>query len=202
MAATTIGRATITDSSGTPGTGTKLTAAFFGTAIYDKVDALFQGSQQVEATTNGGLAIGVRNLSTGTAALAGLNLGNSASASQLSIQQLGTGFTTSGSAIADSARLFASGAGGMTFVCSHASAPVRFYTSNVERARLLPAGHLVLQELSANPGTSDLAADAAIAVYTKSDKLVIAYNNGGTMTYITLDLDGSDTSFTHSTSAP
>ena len=35
-----------------------------------------------------------------------------------------------------------------------------------------------------------------------ADKLVFAYNTGGVMTYITLDLDGSDTTLTHGTSAP
>jgi hypothetical protein len=68
--------------------------------------------------------------------------------------------------------------------------------------RLTPANALILTETTANPGTSDLTADGAVAMYNKADKLVFAYNNGGTMTYITLDLDGSDTSWSHSTSAP
>jgi hypothetical protein len=202
MAATTIGRATITDSSGTPGTGTKLTAAFFGAAIYDKVDALFTNSQRIEASVNSALAMTIVNTNSGTAALSGINIGNNDSASMFAIQTFSSGYTTSGSAIASSSRLLAFGEGGLSVISGHPSAPLRFYTANNERARFLAAGHLVLQELSANPGTSDLAANAAVAVYTKADKLVFAYNNGGTMTYITLDLDGSDTSLTHSTSAP
>lgn len=75
-------------------------------------------------------------------------------------------------------------------------------TTPVPRIRILPTGQLRLAELDTNPGTADLAADAALAVYTKADKLVFAYNNGGTVTYITLDLDGSDVTWAHGTSAP
>jgi hypothetical protein len=75
-------------------------------------------------------------------------------------------------------------------------------TAPTERVRITGPGHLVLQEITGDPTTSHLAADAAVAIYTKNDKLVFAYNNGGTITYIKLDLDGSDTSLTHDTSAP
>lgn len=75
-------------------------------------------------------------------------------------------------------------------------------TTSAERLRVLASGHLVTPELSTDPGTSDLAADAAIALYTKNDKFVIAYNNGGAITYISIPLDGSTVTWSHSTSAP
>lgn len=40
------------------------------------------------------------------------------------------------------------------------------------------------------------------AVFVKNNKFVIAYNNAGTITYITIDLDGSDTTWAHGTTAP
>ena len=58
------------------------------------------------------------------------------------------------------------------------------------------------QEVTTNPTTSDLAADAAVAIYNKADTLVFAYNNAGTMTYLKILLDGSATTWTHNTTAP
>lgn len=64
------------------------------------------------------------------------------------------------------------------------------------------SGWIIADEQDANPTTSELDANDAFAVYTKANKLVFAYNNAGTMTYVTLDLDGSDTTWSHGTSAP
>jgi len=93
------------------------------------------------------------------------------------------------------------GVGSLQLITEDAGA-IEFHTTNTKRGEFRPGGHFVLPELTTNPGTSDLTADAAVAIYTKADKLVFAYNNSGTMTYISLDLDGSDTTWTHSTSAP
>lgn len=99
-------------------------------------------------------------------------------------------------------------AGGMWFQVngSSASSGFRWYggtgTSPVELMALRSAGWLIQKEVTTNPGTSDLTADAAVAIYNKADKLVFAYNNGGTITYITLDLDGSDITWAHGTTAP
>ena len=75
-------------------------------------------------------------------------------------------------------------------------------TTLTERVRVNSKGHIIQAETSTDPATGDLAADAAIAIYTKNDKLVFAYNNGGTLTYIKLDLDGSDVTWLHDTTAP
>lgn len=64
-----------------------------------------------------------------------------------------------------------------------------------------------LAESSSDPSASDLTVAGSnvqdvAAVYTKSDKLVIAYNRSGTVNYLTIPLDGSTTTFTQSTTAP
>lgn len=64
------------------------------------------------------------------------------------------------------------------------------------------SGWIIQDEQDTNPTTTELDADDSIAIYNKADTFVIAYNNGGTMTYITIPLDGSTTTWTHSTSAP
>lgn len=53
-----------------------------------------------------------------------------------------------------------------------------------------------------NPGTSELTSLGAASIYVKGSKFVIAYNNAGTITYITIPLDGSTATWTHSTTAP
>jgi hypothetical protein len=92
--------------------------------------------------------------------------------------------------------------GALIFATTPAGSTGSSQNTSTERARFTSPGHFVLAELTTNPGTGDLAADAATAVYTKADKFVIAYNNGGTLTYISIPLDGSTTTWTHSTVAP
>jgi hypothetical protein len=61
---------------------------------------------------------------------------------------------------------------------------------------------LFMDESDANPDTGDLDSLDSAALYVKGNKFVIAYNNGGTMTYITVPMDGSTTTWTHGTAAP
>ena len=72
----------------------------------------------------------------------------------------------------------------------------------LQAATTTGGGWAIMDEADANPTATELAADDAVAIYNKADKLVFAYNNGGTMTYISIPLDGSTTTWTHSTSAP
>lgn len=64
------------------------------------------------------------------------------------------------------------------------------------------SGWIVQDEQDTDPTTTELDANDSIAVYSKNNKLVFAYNNGGTMTYVKLALDGSATAWTHDTTAP
>lgn len=81
--------------------------------------------------------------------------------------------------------------------------PVAFLTDNTERMRILADKPVpIWDEADADPGTSDLDSLDSFACYMKNNKFVIAYNNGGTMTYITIPMDGSTTTWTHNTTAP
>lgn len=63
-------------------------------------------------------------------------------------------------------------------------------------------GKIVAREQSANIDVGQLTAGDHFSLYRKADKLVIAFNNGGTLTFLTIPLDGSTTAWTQSTSAP
>lgn len=60
----------------------------------------------------------------------------------------------------------------------------------------------VQAEATTDPTSTQLADGNQFAVYRKADKFVIAYNNGGTITYLTIPLDGSTTTWTQGTTAP
>lgn len=222
MAASTITRSgvTLTNDTGTAsspnGDGTLLNAAWCSTFL-DRIDAMFSGAvtfggvissegfgtHSFSAGGSGANLLQVRNTTSGTGNFAELRLGTDYSTSILRLMGFSSAFTSTSANLANGATVQAPESGGLSLVASNASGPIRFYTGGTtEIGRFTASGHLVLTELTTNPGTSDCAADAAVAVYTKADKLVFAYNNGGTMTYITLDLDGSDTTWAHSTSAP
>ncbi|MDR6305896.1 parallel beta-helix repeat protein [Nitrobacter vulgaris] len=64
------------------------------------------------------------------------------------------------------------------------------------------SGWIIADEQDADPTTAELDANDSVAFYSKANKLVFAYNNAGTMTYLSLPLDGSSTAWTHSTVAP
>ena len=75
----------------------------------------------------------------------------------------------------------------------------------MEKAAILSSGHFRLVELSTDPSTSqlpDITGTGKIAFYVKNNKFVIAYNNAGTMRYLTVPLDGTTTTWTQSTTAP
>lgn len=68
------------------------------------------------------------------------------------------------------------------------------------------AGGFRCGERAADPSAADLTSGAnakdRVQMYMKNDKLVFAYNAAGTVTYVSIPLDGSTTTWTHSTSAP
>ena len=205
MAATTITRATVTDDSGAGTDGTIINSAWVGTAIYDKVDALFSTSNPIQfekSVAGSDYTLGVKN--TSATGVGRLTLGTDNSTIQGIVDAFGSSWTPAATHDrASGVRVMGGQSGGLAVVAAHASGRISFHSGgNSERGSFSAAGHFILEELSANPGTSDLAADAAVSVYNKSDKFVVAYNNGGVMTYISIPLDGSTTTWTHSTSAP
>lgn len=74
--------------------------------------------------------------------------------------------------------------------------------TSTERGRFTSPGHFVLTELTTDPGTGDLAANGAMALYNKNNKIVFAFNNAGTITYCTLAMDGSSVLWAQGTGAP
>lgn len=64
------------------------------------------------------------------------------------------------------------------------------------------SGWIIQDEQDTDPTTTQLDSADSIAIYNKSDKFVIAYNNAGTITYLTIPLDASTTTWTQSTVAP
>ena len=63
-------------------------------------------------------------------------------------------------------------------------------------------GWQIMDEADSDPTTTELDSLDSGSFYFKNNKFVIAYNNAGTITYISIPLDGSSTAWTHSTVAP
>lgn len=141
---------------------------------------------------------GLMNIGSGAAPTATLDIvGTSTNSVDLKMRTVSWG----------SFRILVAGATpGLTTLGTANGTPMAFQTNGTERMRLLTGGHAVLTELAADPSAADLTSGAnakdRLGFYMKNDKLVFAYNNAGTVTYISIPLDGSTTTWTHSTSAP
>lgn len=95
------------------------------------------------------------------------------------------------------------GKGGIVaFKTTPAGASGSTQNASVERARFTSPGHLILPELTTDPGVADLSAAGAMAIYMKNDKLVFAINDAGTINYLSIPLTGVGVLWTHSTTAP
>lgn len=69
------------------------------------------------------------------------------------------------------------------------------------------SGKHFIAEQTADPSAANLSiagsnAQDVAAIYTKNDKLVIAYNRSGTVTYLTIPLDAATATWTQGTTAP
>lgn len=65
---------------------------------------------------------------------------------------------------------------------------------------LISEEHLTLRKQSTNPSAPTQDADGNL--YIKDGKLVIQYDDGGTVRYKVLDLTGTGVTWTHTTTAP
>lgn len=64
---------------------------------------------------------------------------------------------------------------------------------------------LIVTEAAANilvTGARTLVTDVSVGMYVKDDKLVFAYNDGGTMQYLSIQLNGQQTTWTNTTTFP
>jgi len=75
-------------------------------------------------------------------------------------------------------------------------------TLNAASGGIVIDNWLIEAEVVADPSTAVLTSGNHMSFYRKNDKAVIAYNNGGTITYLTIPLDGTTILWTQSTSAP
>jgi hypothetical protein len=140
--------------------------------------------------------------------------------SAVSNQHLSIGFS------ANTAQIFSKSTSGVVplEIGTNHSAPIKFKTSGSNRWQITGGGdfasasagassftgarnvelrrYLLIDETSTGITTGDVADGNGVGIYVKGDKLVIAYNSGGTLNYLTLDLDTADTTFAVSTTAP
>lgn len=218
MAASTITRATWSDGAA----GTVLNNARLQTDIYAAIDEMFAGASPYATFTFGGKVaaeglgthtfsaggtgdntIAIRNTTAGATNRATLNLGNDGSATAGQLSVLSSTYTSATIYTADGVTLAASRAGGLALAATHASGIVQIFSGGTtERARWLTGGHYRFTEISTDPTTGELPTMGALAMYMKNDKLVFAYNNGGTLTFAKLPLGGGAATFTHDTTVP
>jgi hypothetical protein len=154
VAASTITRDTLTNDTGTASTpagdGTVLDNDFFQDFIYARIDEMFAGAGAYATLTVGGkiaaegfgshtIAAGgtgtqtllVRNTSAGTTNLAGITIGNDASASAGLLLHASSNFTTGGDAIQDALLIRGARAGGVTISASDAAGTIKFYATSL-----------------------------------------------------------------------
>lgn len=162
-----------------------------------------------QSTLNGDNRIRIGNASSGTAASTRLMLGNNNDANAASLSMHSSGFTTSGARIASRLLLRNTRSGGVCIESTDSTASVAINTNSVERLAIdtLVIGTAIpiyFPELSSSPSTaiSNLSSGAGILQYHRGDKIVFAFNDGGTVRYKYLDMTGTGVTWTHSTGAP
>lgn len=100
----------------------------------------------------------------------------------------------------------ANAAGAKAFIANSSASPTvaiaEVHNNTAPVWSLWGAPWQVQTEATTDPTSSQLSAGDQFAIYKKNDKFVIAYNNAGTITYLTIPLDGATTTWTQSTTAP
>ena len=67
----------------------------------------------------------------------------------------------------------------------------------------ITSGFLTVVALSnAHPTTSNLTSNCEVALYMRNGKLAFAFNCGGTINYLAINLDGQDIEWTQGTEPP
>jgi hypothetical protein len=139
-------------------------------------------------TANAAGVMQVNNTSSGTAANAGFSLLNNAGG-DVSMQLFGTGFTTSGLSIANTARIRTSSSVAGLYVGTGTTAPVVFFRSDAESMRLQASSNNVsigtvtdLGQLGVDNGATAesifVARDNGTAVFTVGDGGAVDISNG------------------------
>ena len=129
------------DGDGTPTTkwlGDNITSTLVGTFTVSGglLSVTGYGDHVFSASGNGPNRLGIRNTSSGTAAVSSFMLGNDAAVNAGALFALSSGFSTSGSYVADGVSVEATRAGGLSLNASHASGDVRVYAGGNTTPRL------------------------------------------------------------------
>ena len=107
------------------------------------------GGHNLSAAGAGGLELFLRNLTDGAGNFTRFNVGNDASLNLCELVAAATSCTFGGDLPASGVTLRARGAGGLILNVIPA-APMRFWTTNVERMKITPTGEVVIGPLNAN----------------------------------------------------
>lgn len=172
MAASTITRATWTNDSGTPaapvGDGTVLANVRLQNDVYAKIDEMFAGAGTYATFTFGGKfaaegfgshtftaggvganLVRIRNTTAGVGNFASVQIQADSAATDAGFGYFSTTYTSAADIVADGARLYSGGAGGLSLSASNVAGAIRFYSGGTtERARLTTGGMFCLNDTS------------------------------------------------------
>lgn len=171
------------------------TTAIFRAALNPTIDQFViednAGTNILTIDSTGRMILGLASTDvTGTSLVANESIALATTTSNASVGSL--------AAIAGSYVAIGSGSSGSGTVL-----PIAFFIGGTEYYRMLADKPvIVFDEADGDPTTANLDANDSVAVYTKNNKFVIAYNNAGVMTYLVATLNGSTTTWTNSTTAP
>jgi hypothetical protein len=193
------------DDDGTGTTGTVLNNAM-KTGLYNEIDTAlakvaqlaggnaFTGGQSISggifnvfgfgthafsANGTGANALQVTNGAAGVGNYSQFTIGNDANTQLMSMFSFSSAYGSGGDTIANGTTLRQMGAGGLILNC-YASAPMRFYTNNLERMRIAPTGEVFI-----NTGGVNVAAGQVAIVTDPSHNAINIQNSNASLNTLT-----------------
>jgi hypothetical protein len=170
------------DSDGTPNLqflGDNITATLTGTFTVSGglLSVTGAGDHVVAGSVNGANRLGVRNTNSGSGAFSSLMIGNDSAINAGALFALSSGWTTSGSYVADGVSLESTRPGGLSVNASDASGSIRFYAggSTTPALTIGPSGILTVGGLVSATASPGIGTQHDFALGNAS---VIVYYNG------------------------
>ena len=176
------------DGDGTPTTkwlGDNITSTLVGTFTVSGglLSVTGYGDHVFSASGNGANRLGIRNTSGGNAAVASFMLGNDAAVNVGALFALSSGYSTSGSYVADGVSVEATRAGGLSLNASNAAGDIRMYAGGNTTPRLTVADTGVTTITTLTPGILNSGtSQPGVLAYNSADDTTVA---GG----VNLDFD-------------
>ena len=169
------------DSDGTPNMqwlGNNITATLTGTFTVSGglLSVTGYGDHIFSASGNGPNRLGIRNTSSGTAAVASFMLGNDAAVNVGALFALSSGYSTTGSYVADGVSVEATRSGGLSLNASNAAGDIRMYAGGNATPRLTLSDTGVTTITTLTPGilNTGTAQPGFLAYNSSSDANVTA----------------------------